>query len=1104
MKPTYFQTMTAFNPFDAFIVPKNLIVDGPQPYRADSPYQRIVDSKIGFQRYLLKVENQNKLKDAEAETKKILCHITNWSFYRQEEGRFVPEFLDAKLCTHIIYSFGSLSPSSLTVKEFDKWADIDNDLYGRVTSLSRDVPVLLAIGGWTDSSGDKYSRLVSDVSARRRFILSVIPFLKQYGFKGLHFDWNYPKCWQSDCRKGPDSDRPNFTHFIQELSMALRRESLLLGVAISGYKEVILKAYDLAEISEAADFITVMSYDYHGAWEGRTGHISPLYGQSDDKYPQYNTDYTMKLLVKQGAQRNKLIVGVPFYGQSFTLRDTWDQLAGYGVPSRSPGKPGEITKQPGMLAYYEICDNIRTKRWQATRAKAGPYAAKGDQWIGYDDIESVALKAKYVIDSGFGGIAAWTVDLDDFNNLCCFEAFPLLHSINRAFHRISSARPTAGNCRRPPQPSTPTPPVTTTVGENGIAGGVVGEGTTWPGWKPGQTTTSSTTAWPSWTTPSTTTTPWWQTTTTTTTTSTTPRTTTWWPTTTTTTTRRTTTTPLPDDGDDDDSVVILPLPAPINVMPVMSGEKCQDGTYKADSSSCSSYWYCVYGEFLHQTCPNLLHWYNGANRCDWPANANCHIKQSDEDYLVTTTSKRPIYQKKTSTSSEAPSTTSTTTTERSTSSTTQRTTLRPSRMPRPSNGTCDEGVYYPNLNDCGSYYICNNRVLVPMECGPGLQWDQANEYCDLSSNVRCISSKAYLSFQLRANLQLDDPCTDSGYVPHPNDCNLYLICLFGNLQEQNCPAGLEWNDGSKNCDWPSDAHCESANSDELSEPDDMQDMTSSRPTKPTKPRPTTTTTTTKKPRPVTPRPDIKPLSGDFKLVCYFTNWAWYRQNRVAKYTPDNIDTRLCTHIIYGFAVLDYTELTIRTHDSWADIDNKFYQRVTDLKSKGVKVSLALGGWNDSQGDKYSRLVRSPASRAKFIKQALEFVEKYNFDGLDLDWEYPVCWQTECNKGFADEQDAFTAWVRELSAVFKPKGLLLSTAVSPSQQIIDKGYDVAEISKYFDWISVMTYDYHGQWDKKTGHVAPLYYHPDDAVANFNAVSRFALHTFWRFIANSACG
>lgn len=71
---------------------------------------------------------------------------------------------------------------------------------------------------------------------------------------------------------------------------------------------------------------------------------------------------------------------------------------------------------------------------------------------------------------------------------------------------------------------------------------------------------------------------------------------------------------------------------------------------------------------------------------------------------------------------------------------------------------------------------------------------------------------------------------------------------------------------------------------------------------------------------------------------------------------------------------------------------EFYERVTAYKAKGLKVSLALGGWNDSQGDKYSRLVNSPAARARFIKHVLEFLEKYNFDGLDLDWEYPKCWQ----------------------------------------------------------------------------------------------------------------
>ena len=71
---------------------------------------------------------------------------------------------------------------------------------------------------------------------------------------------------------------------------------------------------------------------------------------------------------------------------------------------------------------------------------------------------------------------------------------------------------------------------------------------------------------------------------------------------------------------------------------------------------------------------------------------------------------------------------------------------------------------------------------------------------------------------------------------------------------------------------------------------------------------------------------------------------------------------------------------------------EYYSKLTDYRKQGVKVSLALGGWNDSEGDKYSRLVNSPAARDRFIQHVVNFLQKYNFDGLDLDWEYPACWQ----------------------------------------------------------------------------------------------------------------
>lgn len=95
------------------------------------------------------------------------------------------------------------------------------------------------------------------------------------------------------------------------------------------------------------------------------------------------------------------------------------------------------------------------------------------------------------------------------------------------------------------------------------------------------------------------------------------------------------------------------------------------------------------------------------------------------------------------------------------------------------------------------------------------------------------------------------------------------------------------------------------------------------------------------------------------------------------------------------------------------------------------------------------------ARYNFITNVIEFIDKYNFEGLDLDWEYPVCWQVECHKGKPHEKAGFAQLVQELSEEFKPRGWLLSAAVSPSKMVIDAGYDIPKLAKYFDWISVMT-------------------------------------------------
>lgn len=65
-------------------------------------------------------------------------------------------------------------------------------------------------------------------------------------------------------------------------------------------------------------------------------------------------EYAVKAIVSGGADPKKLLLGLSFYGQSYRLADV-EGSKGPGAPAAGPGEPGEFTKQPGMLAYYEIC-----------------------------------------------------------------------------------------------------------------------------------------------------------------------------------------------------------------------------------------------------------------------------------------------------------------------------------------------------------------------------------------------------------------------------------------------------------------------------------------------------------------------------------------------------------------------------------------------------------------------------------------------------------------------------------------------------------------------------------------------------------------------------
>ncbi|XP_014219820.1 probable chitinase 10 [Copidosoma floridanum] len=216
-------------------------------------------------------------------------------------------------------------------------------------------------------------------------------------------------------------------------------------------------------------------------------------------------------------------------------------------------------------------------------------------------------------------------------------------------------------------------------------------------------------------------------------------------------------------------------------------------------------------------------------------------------------------------------------------------------------------------------------------------------------------------------------------------------------------------------------------------------------------------------------------SSDRKVVCYFGSWAVYRPGR-GKFDIDKIDPHLCTHLVYTFVGLN-EDGSVRILDPWADLPNDGgkdgFRRFNDLRLRnpGLKTMIGLGGWNEGEANaKYSRVMASSALRSNLVRNILNFLEEYDFDGFDLDWEYPGLSRPG---GAPMDKDNLVLFLRELKEALEPKGLVLGAAVSASSEKAEMSYHVAELSKYLDFINLMEYDFHGTWEKNTGHNSPLY-------------------------------
>ncbi|XP_070506293.1 chitinase-3-like protein 1 [Chironomus tepperi] len=363
--------------------------------------------------------------------KKVVCFWGTWAAYRAGNGKFEVTNIDPTICTHIIYSFmGAKEDGSVTYLDSfmdlsDNWGKGYIDKFIALRSQSPNTKFMMSIGGWNAGSA-VYSKIAASASIRDTFAQNVLNMLNKHGFDGFDFDWEYPA--QRDTAYG-SADKANFVALLQTLKTKLAANGKLLTIAVAVVQASASLSYDIPNVAKNVDFINLMTYDLHGSWDGVTGINAPLYAGPRDitsYQQQLNIDAVIKYWLAQGAPKDKLIVGIPLYGNSFTLSNSSNYFV--GAPSSGAGTAGKFVAQDGFLPYNEICYNIKNgvfaRYWENTQKV--PYAVGGNQWVGYDDAESIAYKVNYIQDNNLGGAMFWSIETEDFNNICGNGKFPLI------------------------------------------------------------------------------------------------------------------------------------------------------------------------------------------------------------------------------------------------------------------------------------------------------------------------------------------------------------------------------------------------------------------------------------------------------------------------------------------------------------------------------------------------------------------------------------------------------------------------------------------------------------------------------------------------------
>ncbi|MCW8217506.1 chitinase C-terminal domain-containing protein [Streptomyces griseolus] len=458
--------------------------------------------------------------------RRVIGYFTNWRTGKDGKDAYLASDIPWDKVTHLNYAFAHVDGDNKISVGTDgpenastgmTWpgvagAEMDPALpyKGHFNLLNKfkkqhpNVKTLVSVGGWAETGGyfdDNGDRVDSggfytmatnaDGSVNQRgidtFADSTVAFLKKYGFDGVDIDYEYPTTMK-DAGNPLDHTLANarraglvkgYSALMKTLREKLDRASAedgthrLLTVAApsSGY---LLRGMETFQVQKYLDYVNIMSYDLHGAWNEYVGPNASLFDDGKDaelaqagvySTSQYggtgylNTDWAYHYF-RGSMPAGRINIGLPYYSRGFKnvqggtnglwgkaattdcpagagltacgdgavgIDNLWHDLDDNGKESPAGSNPmwhaknlekgvvGDYVTQYGFPADTTLTGTY-VRNYDSTLVAPWLWNAQKKVFLSTEDEQSVAAKADYVVDKGIGGTMIWELAGDyDWN-----------------------------------------------------------------------------------------------------------------------------------------------------------------------------------------------------------------------------------------------------------------------------------------------------------------------------------------------------------------------------------------------------------------------------------------------------------------------------------------------------------------------------------------------------------------------------------------------------------------------------------------------------------------------------------------------------------------